>query len=88
MLCSLSDNARNEYMQQYFNTLIKAAALNDAVFQEANDWSCIAVWMPPGRRVDNPWTLYQAGFVSCLFNLGVGGCKVCAPVPVLVKILT
>lgn len=64
-------------MQQYFNTLTKAAALNDAVFKEADDWACVSIWMPPEKRVDNPWTLFQAGFVGCLVKLGVGGCKVC-----------
>jgi len=64
-------------MQQYFNTLTKAAALNDAVFQEANGWKCIAVWMPPGKRIDNIWTIVRAGFLGCLVRLGVGGCKVC-----------
>lgn len=67
-------------MQQYFDTLMKAAALNDAIFLEANDWSCISVWMPPGKRVDNPWTIFQAGFVGALLKLGIGGCKVRLPI--------
>jgi hypothetical protein len=65
-------------MPEYFQTLIKAAALNSVSFEEANDWQCTAVWLPPGKRVDNFWTLWPAGFVGCLMKLGVAGCKVSA----------
>ena len=76
MMSSLSDEARASYLPAYMHALLKAAALNDALFEEANDWACTAVWMPPCKRVDNPFTLVQAGFLQCLFKLGVGGCKV------------
>lgn len=56
--------------------LLKASALNDGSFQEANDWSCAAVWMPPGKRIDNPWTVFQAGLMGVLFKLGIRGCRV------------
>ena len=78
MMCSLSDEAREAYYPAYMHALLKAGSLNDAIFEEANEWSCCAVWMPPGKRVDNPFTLLQAGFLTCLLKLGFGGCKVSA----------
>ncbi|EGP85739.1 uncharacterized protein MYCGRDRAFT_94585 [Zymoseptoria tritici IPO323] len=76
ILSSLSEEARLAYMDDYFGTLVKAAALNSAEFVEANDWDCTAVWLPPGKRIDNSWTWWSAGFVGCLWKLGVAGCKV------------
>ena len=81
MLSSLPDNDRLAYLPAYISTLLKAAAINDAVFEEANDWACCAVWMPPGKQVDNPLTMLQAGILGVLWRIGVGGCKVikCSP---------
>lgn len=49
MLCDLSDSDRLKYLPDYIHVLLKASMLNDAAFQEANDWSCCAVWMAPGK---------------------------------------
>ena len=75
MLSSLSDADRLAYLPTYIHSLLRAAMLNDAVFQEANDWSCCAIWMLPGKRVDNPFTMLQAGLFGVLWNIGLGGCK-------------
>ena len=80
LMSSLSDEARLSYLPAYIYSLVKAAVLNDAMIQEANDWSCCAVWLPPGKRVDNPFTLLQAGLIGCLTKLGIGGLKVCGNV--------
>lgn len=78
MLCAFeSEEKRVEYLPNYFDKLIKAAALNHAKFDEANDWSACAVWMPPKCRVDNTLTLLPAGFISLLWNCGIQGCSVC-----------
>ena len=76
MLCDLSNAEKREYLPEYMHVLLKASMLNDAAFQEANDWSCCAVWMPPGKRVDNLWTVLPAGLIGVLFKLGISGCKV------------
>ena len=75
MMSSLPEPARLAYLPAYMHSLLKAASLNSAIFEEANDFACCAVWMPPGKRVDNPFTLIQAGFIQCLLRLGIGGCK-------------
>jgi hypothetical protein len=82
MLCSMrSQAARLAYLPDYFTTLLKAAALNGGSFDaiedpHGGDYEACAVLIPPGKRVDNPWTLLPAGFVGCLWRLGWGGCKV------------
>ena len=74
---SLSKEAHYTYIAAYIHTLLKAGMLNEAIFQEANDWSCCAVWLPPKARLDGPLTIIRAGFVQCIFKLGLGGVKVC-----------
>jgi hypothetical protein len=81
MLCSMpNQSARLAYLPDYFHTLLKAAALNDANFgaiERDGKYEACAVLMPPGKRVDNTWTLIPAGFFGCLWRLGWSGCKVC-----------
>ena len=71
MLCSMNPKKRLAYLPRYFSALLTAAALNQAIFDEADDWSSCAVWMLPGRRVDNPWTLLPAGFLPLLWDIGL-----------------
>ncbi|KAK3690827.1 hypothetical protein LTR37_018955 [Vermiconidia calcicola] len=75
MLSSLSDEDRLAYMPTYMHTLLKAATLNDGLIQEANDWCCCAVWMPPGKRVDNIFTMIPAGILGCFWKNGVAGIR-------------
>jgi hypothetical protein len=68
--------ARLAYLPKYFDGLLTAASMNQAKFEEADDWKACGVLMPPGCRVDNPLTIIQAGFISMLWNVGIGGCQV------------
>jgi hypothetical protein len=76
MLCSMTSEQRREYLPKYFKTLCTAASLNDASFSEANDWGACLILLPPGKKVDNVWTLLPSGGFSILWNLGVMGTKV------------
>lgn len=76
MMSSMTDEARKAYYPAYMHSLLKAAALNAAIFTEADDWACVAVWLLPGKTVDNPFTMLQAGLLGCLWRLGVVGVKV------------
>lgn len=49
--------------------------MNGAIFEEAGDWSSCSVIMPPGRHVDNIWTLLPAGLLKVLWKLGLKGCR-------------
>lgn len=74
LLCTLPPPQREAYLEEYFTRLATAAALNNAVFEEAEDFSSCSIIMPPGCSVDNPWTLIPAGLFSVLWKLGVAGC--------------
>lgn len=75
MLSDLTPAKRAAYLPRYMHTLLRASMLNAGVFVEAADWSCGAVWMLPGKRVDNEFTIIQAGFLGLLWNLGLAGAK-------------
>ena len=81
MLCSMpTQSARLAYLPGYFQTLLKAAALNDDSFDSIgrdSKYEACAVLLPPGKRVNNTLTLIPAGFFGCLWRLGWDGCKVC-----------
>lgn len=77
MLSSMPFSERANYMPKYFQSLLTAAALNHASFHEIGDWQSAGILMPPGARVDNPFTILQSGFLSVLWQLGVSGCRVC-----------
>ena len=73
----MSHKARLAYLPKYFDGLLTAAAMNNAIFDETEGWKSCGVLMPPGCRVDNPLTMLPAGFIPMLWNIGVGGCQVC-----------
>ncbi|UJO16112.1 uncharacterized protein CLAFUR5_04723 [Fulvia fulva] len=75
MLSGLDDTTRLSYMHEYFSALTKAAMLNNATFQEASSWTCVAIWLPPGKKVDNPLTILQAGILQAVLKLGFNGIK-------------
>lgn len=51
-----------------------AAGLDDVLFEDADDFRASAVVMPPGKRVNNPFTLVQASVIGALFRIGIGDC--------------
>jgi len=71
----LDTQQRNAYLGEYFTCLNTAAALNAAIFEEADEWASASVFLPPGKRIDNPWTLIPAGFFQVLWKLGIAGCN-------------
>ncbi|KAL4867048.1 hypothetical protein BDV12DRAFT_124145 [Aspergillus spectabilis] len=75
MLCNLSDEEHQEYLQQYWRGLCRTALLNGAVISEADDWKSAAVVLPPGKSVDNPLMIIPAafGFLGVLWRIGLSG---------------
>lgn len=53
-----------------------AASLNNGLFLEVDGFGCAGVLMPPGARIDNPWTMIPAGLIPALIRLGFGYFKV------------
>jgi len=69
---------REAYFSRWFKSLMIAATLNKGFITEANDWQSCGVFIMPGGDVGNPWTVYQAGIFSVLWNAGWKGLKVCS----------
>jgi ribosomal protein S18 acetylase RimI-like enzyme len=74
-ITGLDTQQRHAYLREYFTCLNTAAALNAATFEEADNWASASVSLPPGKRIDNPWTLVPAGFLQVLWKLGIAGCN-------------
>ncbi|KFX86418.1 hypothetical protein V490_09086, partial [Pseudogymnoascus sp. VKM F-3557] len=61
VLNSLDPVARRAYLPSYYTALLTQATLNGAYILEHSDWeSCMTV-LPPGKKVENPFTLLQSG---------------------------
>lgn len=85
MLLDIPKEERLAYLPTYWSILVKSALLNDALITEADDWKAASVVIPPGRHVDNVWTLFYAGFLGVLWKMGASGFKVQFPAKVKVK---
>lgn len=77
MLLDMSREERLEYLPTYWSTLIRSALLNDALITEADGWKAASVVIPPGKYIDNAWTLLYAGLLCFLWRIGYSGFKVC-----------
>ena len=75
MLSSLTPSHRTAYLPTYMHILLRASMLNAGELVQADDFSCAAVWMPPGTRVDHELTLIQTGFLGLAWSLGFSGTK-------------
>jgi hypothetical protein len=76
LLSSLTLEQRNAYRPKFFSAILTAAALNGAIFAEANGWKSCGVLIPPGKKVVNLSTLLPSGFLSVMWSIGLGGCYV------------
>ena len=76
MLLDMSQDKRLAYLPKYWSKLIKAAVLNDGIITEADGWKSASVMVPPGRSVDNIWTLLPAGVLAVLWRIGIPGLRV------------
>lgn len=75
MLCNLTTERKNAWLNSYFTRLLTAAGLNGAIFDETCDFASAQVTIPPGKKVDNTWTLIPAGIFGALWMMGVKGCR-------------
>jgi len=60
---------------RWFHALATAASMNGGEFYEVEDWKGVAIWMPPGSDVANPWTLLPAGIIGVAWTLRYAGLK-------------
>ncbi|KAJ5676167.1 hypothetical protein N7462_009064 [Penicillium macrosclerotiorum] len=75
MLLNMSRDERLAFLPTYWTTLVRSALLNDAMITEADGWKAASVVIPPGRYIDNVWTLLYSGFLCVLWKLGFLGLK-------------
>lgn len=76
ILSSVDADRLDATRERMFQAFFTAATLNDATIEEADDWQSCGVFLPPGKKVANPWTLIPAGLIPLLFKIGLGGCTV------------
>jgi len=76
MLLDMSQEERLTYLPTYWTTLVRSALMNDALITEADGWKAASVIIPPGKAIDNVWTLLYAGFLCVLWRIGLSGFKV------------
>lgn len=76
MLNNLSAEKRLAYLPSFFDVLFKLAGRNHATFEEVDDWSCCALFVPPGYSVDDLFTLPPWGMVGMVNTLGIRGMMV------------
>ncbi|KAI1314039.1 hypothetical protein F5Y03DRAFT_335956 [Xylaria venustula] len=72
---ALSEEERKEYLPKFLATLLKASVLNKGFILELSSWGCCAVMLPPGKKPDNPRTLFQAGLPAAVLQLKPTGIK-------------
>ncbi|KAI0547012.1 hypothetical protein F4679DRAFT_377501 [Xylaria curta] len=72
---ALSDEERKDYLPLFLAACLKASILNKGFILEVSSWGCCAAMLPPGKRVDDPRTIFQAGLVSITLKLGSTGLK-------------
>lgn len=77
MLLDMPREERLAYLPTYWSILIRSALLNDGLITEADGWEAASVLIPPGKYIDNAWTLIYAGFLCFLWRIGFSGLKVC-----------
>lgn len=72
------ESKRHAYIPTLFNGFLTASVLNGGwLIQtprgvDGNPGACALV-LPPGADPANPWTMYQAGALGLVWNLGLTG---------------
>ncbi|KAJ5132074.1 Acyl-CoA N-acyltransferase [Penicillium atrosanguineum] len=75
MLLDMSHEQRLQYLPSYWSKLARSALMNDALITEADGWKAASIVIPPGRDIDNVWTLVYSGFLCILWKIGYSGLK-------------
>ncbi|KAI0430125.1 hypothetical protein F5Y09DRAFT_308529 [Xylaria sp. FL1042] len=74
-MVALSEKERKEYLPKFLTTLLRASVLNKGIILEVSSWGCCAVMLPPGKKPDNPRTLFRAGLPAAVLQLKPIGIK-------------
>ncbi|KAJ7368566.1 hypothetical protein DFH08DRAFT_762499 [Mycena albidolilacea] len=75
LLQDFPQSQHQSILPRYLRAFFTAASLNRGMFINADGFGCCAVLLPPGARIDNPWTLLPAGLIPAIFATGLRGLK-------------
>jgi hypothetical protein len=73
---ALSEEERLNFLPVFLTVLLKAGTLNDGIILEGSSWGCCAIMLPPGKKADNPFTLFQSGLGIAVVKMKPTGIKV------------
>jgi hypothetical protein len=76
LLQDFPQSQHQSILPRYLRAFFTAASLNRGMFINADGFGCCAVLLPPGARIDNPWTMLPAGLIPAIFATGLRGFKV------------
>lgn len=70
---NMTDEDRLAYYPKFFQALLKASLMNDAIVLQDSFYTASCILMPPGRSPINPSTTIQAGIVGIVLTVGFTG---------------
>lgn len=57
----LSEEERYELHKQSMEYVVYAHCLNGLVLTIGDNYDCVALWLPPGKNIDDWWTIMRSG---------------------------
>jgi ribosomal protein S18 acetylase RimI-like enzyme len=69
----LSEEERFQIHQQTMEFVTYANCLNGLVLTIGDDYDCVALWLPPGKNIDDWWTILRSGMWRLNWTLSKEG---------------
>jgi GNAT superfamily N-acetyltransferase len=69
----LSEEERYLLHQQSMEYLVYAHCLNGLVLTIGENYDCVALWLPPGKNIDDWWTILRSGMWRLGWSLSKEG---------------
>ena len=68
-----TEEERFNLHRQAFEYITYAHCLNGLVTTIGEDYGCVALWMPPGKNMDDWYTIFRSGMWRLKFQLSTEG---------------
>ena len=69
----LSEDERYQMHRQSIEYVTYAHCLNGLVLTIGEDYDCVALWLPPGKNIDDWWTILRSGMWRLNWSLSQEG---------------
>ena len=69
----LTEEERVEMHKQAMEYVTYAHCLNGLVITVGDNYACVALWLPPGKNIDDWWTVMRSGMWRMMFKLSKEG---------------